>query len=194
MIVEETWYDIPEFEGLYQGSNTFKIRSVSRMSQEKNTGYWKPVVGKELKFQYVKGGYVTVGFCKNGVVKTMFVHKIFATLFMPNPENKKFVNHKNANKWDFNLDNLEWATKSEDLQHAYDNKLKVTKKGKDSPIYGTKRPFAPRPWKAKLVLHTLTGIFYDGCTDAAKVAGISHQSLSKYLTGKRPNKTGFIYV
>lgn len=66
--------------------------------------------------------------------KGYLLHRIVALLFIPNPENKPDVNHKDGNKLNNKASNLEWVTKSENIQHAL--KLGLIKTGKDSHMYG----------------------------------------------------------
>ena len=64
-------------------------------------------------------GYRQINICVNGKPKKIKVHKLVAMAFIPNPENKKQVNHKNGNKSDNRVGNLEWATPSENIRHAF---------------------------------------------------------------------------
>ena len=59
----------------------------------------------------------------------MRVNRLIAQAFIPNPENKPTVNHKNGNKLDNRVENLEWMTREENMQHAYDNALKKPTRG-----------------------------------------------------------------
>lgn len=78
---------------------------------------------------YVKGGiistrinncgYVSVRLSKNGKIYTRFVHRLMAEAFIPNPLNKKYVNHIDGDKKNNSLKNLEWVTHSENIRHAY---------------------------------------------------------------------------
>ena len=71
-----------------------------------------------------RGGYLYVNLCKNGVRKSQKVQRLVANAFIPNPENKRTVNHIDGCKANNHVENLEWATYSENLQHAFDNGLK----------------------------------------------------------------------
>ena len=66
--------------------------------------------------------------------KVFKIHKAVAETFIPNPENKKTVNHINGNKQNNSLENLEWSTYSENVQHAFDTGLAKPTRGTDSPL------------------------------------------------------------
>lgn len=102
--MKEIWKDIPEYEGLYQASNLGKIKSLERFT---NDGHH--VMSKILKPSLAKG-YLKVNLCKDNVAKTIYVHKLVAKTFLDNKENFPCINHKNENKQDNRLDNLEWCT------------------------------------------------------------------------------------
>ena len=74
-------------------------------------------------------GYRRAALYKDGEKYTRKIHRIVAETFIPNPENKPQVNHKNGNKSDNRVENLEWATAAENGQHAYDTGLNVSQKG-----------------------------------------------------------------
>lgn len=67
--------------------------------------------------------YYAVKLSNKGKVKHCFVHRLVAEVYVDNPENKDFVNHKDGNKLNNNYDNLEWVTFSENIQHAFDTGL-----------------------------------------------------------------------
>lgn len=81
--------------------------------------------GKILKTHRHKNGYEVINIKPNGrgSGKTLKIHRVVATAFIPNPLNKPQVNHKDGNKTNNNVSNLEWATPSENVKHAYDNGL-----------------------------------------------------------------------
>ncbi len=77
----------------------------------------------ELKQSKMKKGYLTVATRENGRRKTSYVHRLVAEKFIFNPENKCCVNHKDANKTNNRIDNLEWVTNRENQLHALENDL-----------------------------------------------------------------------
>lgn len=77
--------------------------------------------GKLLKPKIDRYGYETVVLTKDGIRKNYTIHKLVALAFIPNPENKKTVNHKDGNKLNNNVSNLEWATEKENQNHKWKN-------------------------------------------------------------------------
>lgn len=73
--------------------------------------------GRKLKPWIDKQGYYTIRLAGS---KNLYVHRIVAQLFIPNPENKKEVNHKDGIKTNNSISNLEWLTRNQNIQHAYD--------------------------------------------------------------------------
>ena len=71
-------------------------------------------------------GYSTVTLCLYGDDEDKKVHRLVGEAFIPNPDNKPQINHKNGNKLDCNVRNLEWVTARENMQHASDNGLNKT--------------------------------------------------------------------
>lgn len=122
---KEIWKDIPDYEGLYQASNLGRIRSLDRIIIS-SKGVSMPYKGKILS-QSSDGckGYLKVKLSKNGKAKTFRVHYLIAITFLD--KKGECINHKDGNKINNNVENLEWVTYSENNKHAYDNGLKPVK-------------------------------------------------------------------
>lgn len=69
-------------------------------------------------------GYLRLGLRTNGIRKFHNIHRLVAQTFLPNPENKPFVNHIDGNKSNNRVENLEWCNQSENMEHAYRTGLK----------------------------------------------------------------------
>lgn len=78
-------------------------------------------------------GYTHITMYRDSVPKQTSVHRLIATIFIPNPENKTQINHKNGIKNDNRVENLEWVTASENTLHALDNGLQNTR-GRNHPM------------------------------------------------------------
>jgi hypothetical protein len=114
---EEIWYDIPKWEGEYQISSMLRVKSLDRVIQgKKNARFCKSRI---LPVSITWNGYHTVKFNNNGKQKTMYIHRLIALAIIPNPQNKKEVNHKDGNKNNNYPSNLEWVTRHENIEHAF---------------------------------------------------------------------------
>ncbi len=117
----EKWKDIEGYEGKYQVSSLGRIKSLERYIDRGIKGFAKQ---KEIILKLrLKKGYLEVGLRSKGDKnqKFLLVHRIVATAFILNPENKKTVNHKNLIKTDNRLINLEWNTQKEQISHAIES-------------------------------------------------------------------------
>ena len=104
----EIWKEIKEYEGLYEVSTLGNVKGLTS--------------GKILKPSY-RGGYNAVGLSKNGKSITFPIHRLVALNFLDKIDNCNIVNHKNGNKYDNEVDNLEWTNTSGNTKHARDTGL-----------------------------------------------------------------------
>ena len=115
--MKEIWKDYKNYEGLYQVSNLGRMRSLDRWVNSKN-GSMQFRKGRILKLGNNKQGYLSVNLCKNNKIKTYLVHRIIAEVFLPNPDNLPQVNHKDEDKTNNSVDNLEWCTQSYNINYG----------------------------------------------------------------------------
>ena len=107
--MKEVWKDIKDYEGLYQVSNLGRIKSVDRIIKRKKNGdYFQK--GRILNLQIAKNGYYICKLSYQNKKPSKNVHKLVAEAFISNPNNYPCINHKDENKLNNNVNNLEWCT------------------------------------------------------------------------------------
>lgn len=121
--MEEIWKDIKEYEGLYQVSNKGNIRSLDRIVSHNNRKGNRILKGRVLSCWYDKYNYARITLSKNGKVCKYLVHYIVASTFIPNPENKPYIDHIDTNPSNNSIENLRWVTQKENIN----NKLTIEK-------------------------------------------------------------------
>lgn len=126
--MNEIWKDIKGYEGYYQVSNFGRVKSLARVVIGKNNRKYD-IKEKIVKSRIHQNGYLFVHLCKNGKKKHLSIHRLLAQAFIPNLENKPEVNHKDGNKENNRVENLEWATSKENVHHAFRTGLKIMTKG-----------------------------------------------------------------
>jgi len=154
------WKEIVDYPNYY----------VSNVGEVKSTHYAKD---RLLKAQCMNG-YLRVGLSKNGKVSLFLIHRLVAIAFLDNPNNYSFINHKNGIKSDNRLDNLEWCSASENLNHALNNSLRIMPKGE-------------RHHKAKLTEEQILKIRSSTLkqTELACIYNVNQQTISAIINKKK---------
>lgn len=170
----EIWKDIKGYEGLYQISNYGKVKSLARICKSKGSGV-REVNERIRKTTVSNCGYEMVILHNDKHAKNCLVHRLVADAFIPNLENKKQVNHKNGNRTDNRVSNLEWVTCSEN---------NIDKFNRGYNIYNRK------------AVKRSDGEIYESICDAALSVGggaakIGH--ISEVCNGKRNKAYGYFW-
>ena len=193
---KEIWKDILNYEGLYQISNLGNVKSLERTHKIYNYKK-KEKVNRTIKEHIMaqeksKTGYKNVALCKEGKSKLYLTHRLVAQAFISNPNKKPQVNHKDGNKLNNNVENLEWVTASENNKHAWDNKLKIIsnkqlENAKALGKYGKKR-------NRKVNQYSLNGELikqWDSLTDIYNELGYSWGNISGCCRKVRKTSNGY---
>jgi hypothetical protein len=127
----EIWKPIKDYDDLYEVSNKGRIKSLIDFK-------FGRIIKRELilKNHTDIKGYLYCSLSKERKLKHHKVHRLVALNFIPNLENKPQVNHKDGNKKNNKIENLEWCTAKENVQHAFKTKLRIIQKGKNNPMCG----------------------------------------------------------
>lgn len=158
------WRPVPEFENLYEVSSSGEVRSLCKRYRNE-IRLLKQGVGSK--------GYLNVTLCAGGKQKTVNVHRLVASVFLPNPDNLPCVNHKDENKTNNKVENLEWC--SYYYNNTYGERLTKSALKRGIPVIcietGVKYPSA-------YAAHRMTGITQSKiclcCHGKAKTAGGYH--------------------
>ena len=150
--------DIKDYEGLYAITRDGKVWSYKR--------------NKFLKHVLDKDDYHKVSLCKNGKKKSFRIHRLVAKAFIPNPNNLPEVNHKDEDKSNNCVENLEWMSKIDNINYGTGSKRSAKKRSK--PVYCIE----------------LNKIF-DGARQAARELGLDNSNIIKCCKGKLKTTGGY---
>ncbi len=141
--------------------------------------------GKHKAQHISNSGYWYISLWKDGKSKSCFVHRIVAEAFVPNPNKKPEVNHKDGNKLNNRADNLEWVTGAENKRHCREVLGKINRNPNTEAAHNACK---------KKVICISTGEKYESVTSAAKAIGVSQGHMSEHLYGKHPSCKGLVFV
>ena len=122
--MSEHWRDVVRYEGVYQVSDWGRVRRTGKTSGAK--------IGRILRPGTSRSGYAYVNLYRHQEQVTRRVHRLVAEAFLPNPRMVGDVNHKNGDKQDNTVGNLEWCTRSENHRHAFRTGIRDRQVGEDA--------------------------------------------------------------
>ena len=165
-MTDEIWCPIKGYEGQYEVSDQGRVRSLK--------------FGKEriLKTGITPQGYLFVSICKNGEQKKCKVHRIVAQAFIPNPDNLPEVNHKDEDKTNNSVSNLEWCDRKYNQNYGTGIQRMAEKHSKPVLQYEKDGKFV-KEWKS--------------ASDVQRNLGYFHNSISSCCTGRYKSAYGFIW-
>jgi hypothetical protein len=130
MITNEEWKPIKDYENLYKVSNYGRIKARRKVIYGMVDGEEEPlfVRPEQILTPFDNGsGYLKINLSKDGNIKSFFVHRLVAEAFLDNPENKPQINHKDFDRHNNRISNLEWTTGSENIRYSLPNQPKRKK-------------------------------------------------------------------
>ena len=165
-MTEERWCPIKDYEVLYEVSDQGRVKSI---------GYDKERILKTVR---MPNGYLKVNLCKNGETKTFKVHRLVAKTFIPNPQNLPEVNHKDEDKENNSVQNLEWCDQKYNINYGTRTKRQAEKLSKPILQY-TKYGVFVREWKST--------------HDVERNLGYFHSYISNCCNGRYKSAYNFIW-
>jgi hypothetical protein len=177
--MKEVWKDIAGYEGLYQVSNLGRVKSLDRFVPHSTQGKHF-CRGHLMVLHQNNAGYLTVNLCKGNRYKSHDIHRLVAIAFIPVTNiGSMEVNHKDENKQNNSVNNLEWVTRT------YNN------------CYGTKIERSSSKIKKPVIQYDMNGVpleVWESATDAEKsLSGKFTGAISHCLNGKTKTAYGYTW-
>ena len=184
---KEIWKPVVGYEGLYEVSNVGRVRSLPRDIIQSN-GKKIRTKGKILILWLQNKGYKMTCLRRDNRSKFKLVHQLVGKAFIPNPDNKPFIDHINGNRSDNRVENLRWCTAKEN------SNFELAKKHASDAIRGKTGVLCPN--SKSVSQFTLDGkyirTFGSGC-EAERETGIDQGRISLVCRGKRRQTGGYIW-
>lgn len=177
----EIWKPIKGYEGVYEVSNFGRVRSLDRKVLFHGTR--SAFKGRILKTSTSKG-YKILSLAKDGFIRTKSVHRLVAEAFLPNPNNYPQINHKDEDKTNNHVENLEWCTAKYNTSY-----------GNGCIMRGLNQRNHPNKSKYT-AMYTKNGVFidlYPSASEASRLTGIKKTLIYKCCNGENKSAKGFVF-
>lgn len=174
----EIWKDIPEYEGIYQVSNKGRVKSLARQIRYKNG---KIINRKERILKKTNiNGYLHVPLSQNGKSTHKYIHRLVAQAFLDNYSEDLEINHKDFNRRNNNVENLECITKYENMKYSHNN---------------NRFPYPP-PQEPKAIMCLNDNKFFGSIKEASEYYKIHTSLICNQLKGRNKQTHGkkFEYI
>lgn len=185
LMENEIWKDIEGFEGIYQVSSLGRVKRLE--TKIFNGKAYYTIKERIIKGKNHSAGYRTFCLSYNKIRKDVLEHRLIAIHFIPNPNNFPCINHKDGNKQNNKISNLEWCSYLDNNQHAYDSGIKKpTWKGRT----GSKHCRSKKVEQIDIKTGNVINIFVSAM-EASRKLGLCNSSLSACCTGRNKTSGGF---
>lgn len=174
----ETWKPVSGIPGM-EVSPSGIVRTLDRVVPHGK--YTQFVKGRILKPQDNGIGYLQVGFYKDGKRVNRYVHRLVAQAFIPNPDNLPEINHKDCNRSNNDVSNLEWVTHVENNQYRNKYGTSYKESAKKNPVYAVN-------------LDTLEVSHFSSQSEASRILVIAGGNISRVLKGQYKQANGYWFV
>lgn len=182
--MEEVWKDVQGFEGIYQVSNLGRVRSLDRYVECVDS--FRHYKGKIMKQDKKKNGYMQICLRRQQVHKQVLVHRLVADAFIPNVDNLPEVNHKDENKENNCVENLEWCTQAYNNSYGEGHK----QRSKNAIKYAIQKQSMP------VLQYSLEGKLlaeYYSATEAARKNNCRQGGISECCNGRQKTAYGYVW-
>lgn len=177
----EEWKPIEGYEGLYEISNFGRVKRIGRIEYvEGFNGYLRNKKEMILKPKVHNRGYLQISLYKNNKMKNAYIHRLVAQAFIPNPNNYSSVNHKDEEKTNNHVSNLEWCT------IAYNDNYGTRNKRQGEKMKGRYNGST-----SKQIRCVETNIVYPSAAEAGRQLNIGYRHISDCCLGKRKKCHGY---
>ena len=199
---KEVWKPVRNYEGLYEVSNMGRVKGLERTVWcGLNGGCYRAIPERILKARTMANGYLRVSLYKDGKGKGYYVHRLVGQEFLENPMGYTDINHKDEDKTNNHIDNLEFCDRVYNCNYGTRNQRMAEKMRGRKLSEEHKKKVAekntnnPKLSKAVIAIHKINGLIleFPSIREAGRSTGIPHQSIYKCCKGKYKSAGGFVW-